>query len=50
MAREYTNKLLEMVAEGVVDKDFVIMACLRWMSEDDVRGMMDAEEIVEEIV
>lgn len=42
MIRIYTNKLLEMVEGGLIDKDLVIMACLKWMSEDDVKGMMHA--------
>lgn len=46
--REYTNKLLEMVEEGLLDKDMVIMACMKWMSEDDVKGMMEANEMIEE--
>jgi hypothetical protein len=46
MAREYTNKLLEMVEEGLLDKDMVIMACVKFMSEDDVRDMMEANEFI----
>ena len=46
--REYTNKLLEMVEEGLLDKDMVIMACMKYMSEDDVRGMMEANEMIDE--
>jgi hypothetical protein len=46
MAREYTNKLLEMVDEGLLDKDMVIMACVKFMSEDDVRDMMEANEFI----
>jgi hypothetical protein len=46
--REYTNKLLEMVEEGLLDKDMVIMACVKYMSEDDVKGMMEANEMIEE--
>ena len=46
--REYTNKLLEMVEEGLLDKDMVIMACVKYMSEDDVRGMMEANEMIDE--
>lgn len=46
--REYTNKLLEMVEEGLLDKDMVIMACMKYMSEDDVKGMMEANEMIEE--
>lgn len=46
MAREYTNKLLEMVDEGLLDKDTVIMACLKYMSESDVQDMMEANEFI----
>lgn len=48
MSREFTNKLLEMVEEGLLDKDMVIMSCVKYMSEDDVRDMMFANEMVEE--
>ena len=48
MTREYTNKLLEMLDEGILDKDVVITACLNYMSEYDVRGMMEANEFIEE--
>lgn len=46
MSREYTNKLLEMVDEGLLNKDTVIMACVKYMSEDDVRDMMEANEFI----
>lgn len=36
MTRKATNKLLEMVEEGVLDRDTVILACVNYMSEDDV--------------
>ncbi len=45
MTREATNKVLEMVEEGLLDRDTVIMACLKYMSEDDVRDMAHANEI-----
>jgi len=48
MSREYTNKLLEMVDEGLLDRDSVIMACVKYMSEDEVRDMMHANEFIEE--
>jgi hypothetical protein len=44
--REYTNKLLEMVEEGLLDKDMVIMACVKYMSERDVKDMMEANEML----
>ena len=39
MTREATNKLLEMIEDGILDKDTVIMACVKYMSEDDVADM-----------
>lgn len=44
MARKYTNELLEMIENGLLDKDTVIMACVKYMSEDDVKDMMDCNE------
>jgi len=44
MSREYTCKLLEMVEHGLLDRDNVIMACVKYMSEDDVKDMMHANE------
>ncbi len=48
MVREFTNRLLEMVEDGLLDRDTVIMACVKYMSEDDVRDMMFANEFVED--
>jgi hypothetical protein len=42
--REATNKILEMVDDGILDKDMVIMACLKYMSEDDVADMAHCNE------
>ena len=46
--REATNKILEMVEEGVLDRDTVIMAALKYMSEDDVADMAHANEFFDE--
>jgi hypothetical protein len=46
MSREYTTKLLEMVEEGILDRDMVIMACVKYMSEDDVKDMMHCNEMI----
>lgn len=46
MTREYTTKLLEMVEEGLLDRDTVIMACVKYMSEDDVKDMMHCNEFL----
>jgi len=47
MSREATNKLLELIEDGILDKDSVIMACVKYMSEDDVRDMMEINEFIE---
>ena len=50
MSRKVTNQVLEMVDEGILDKDIVILACLQYMSEDEVadmahiNGFLDNEE------
>jgi hypothetical protein len=44
MTREATNKILELVEEGILDRDTVIMACLKYMSEDDVADMAHAND------
>jgi hypothetical protein len=44
MPREATEKLLEMVEEGLLDRDTVIMACVKYMSEDDVADMCHINE------
>ncbi len=42
--RDATNRILELVEEGLLDRDTVIMACLKYMSEDDVADMAHANE------
>lgn len=47
MARDFTNKLLEDIDNGILDRDTVIMACVKYMSEDDVQDMMECNEFVD---
>jgi hypothetical protein len=42
--RKETSRLLELVADGLLDKDTVILACVKYMSESDVEDMMDCNE------
>ena len=42
--REVTNKILEAIEDGILNRDMVIMACLKYMSEDEVADMADANE------
>lgn len=39
--RIYTNKLLEMVEEGILSHKSVMKECLNFMSEDDVKLMYE---------
>jgi len=48
MARAFTNQLLEMIDEGLLSEEAVLNACLSWMSEDDVREMMFANDFTED--
>ena len=43
--REATNRVLELVEEGMVDRDYLITACLKYMSEDEVADMARSNEI-----
>ena len=44
MTRQATDKILEMVEQGILDKDTVIMSCLKYMAEDDVADMAHSNE------
>ena len=44
--RDATNKILEMIEDGMLDRDEVIMACLKYMSEDDVADMAHVNEFI----
>ena len=41
--RKATNKILEMIKEGTLDKDVLITACLEYMSEKEVADMAHTE-------
>ena len=43
--RDATCKILEMVDDGLLDAKMVAMACLGYMSEDDVKDMARANDI-----
>ena len=45
MAREYTNKILDMLEEGMFDKNMLIRDLLSWTSEDSVKAFYYAYEL-----
>jgi hypothetical protein len=46
--RKATNKIIEMVDEGLLNPRDVLLMALKWMSEDDVKEMAEANELFEE--
>lgn len=44
---DYRDKAIDMVEDGLVAKDHMILMCLKWMSNDDVAEMLDANELSE---
>lgn len=48
MVREATKKVLEMIEEGILNNDDVILACLNYMSDSDVQAMAEANEFLYE--
>lgn len=46
MARKITNKILELVDDGVLDARTALLAALCYMSEDDVADMARCNELV----
>ena len=45
-ARQYTEQLLDMIDEGILDKDHVIQCFTSYLSDADVKDMMFAEELI----
>jgi len=46
MTREVTEQILEDIENGILDRDTVIMSCLKYMSEDDVADMAHINELL----
>ena len=45
--RQFTNIACDLIDDGVLSKDLLIQCCLKYMSEDDVRDMLECNEIIE---
>jgi hypothetical protein len=46
--RQYTKQLLEMIESGLISESTVVNACLSYMSEEDVKDMMECNEFIED--
>lgn len=42
--RQNTNKLIDWIDQGLITKEMVADAALSYMSEDDVTGLIDAND------
>lgn len=47
-ARKYTNKLFEMLEQGIIDPIKVTEMCLAYMSEDEVKDMCWSNDLFQE--
>tara|TARA_Y100000814_G_C12326380_1_gene399940 strand:+ start:208 stop:363 length:156 start_codon:yes stop_codon:yes gene_type:complete len=47
MSREYTNRLLEMIDEDLLDARQVVLMCVKYMSEDEVADMIRFNDLSE---
>jgi hypothetical protein len=47
MTRKTTTQILELIDDGILNKDTVIMACLNYMSEDDVKDMAHCNDLID---
>ena len=47
-AREFTNRLWDLIEEGSLPKTLVIEACLTYMSEDEVKDMCEKNDLLTE--
>ena len=47
MYRDWRDDALEMVEEGRVTADHLLLCCLKYMSNDDVYDMLDCNELTE---
>lgn len=45
--REYTTILLQAIDDGIVEAKDVVLMAMKYMSEDEVHDMMDANELTE---
>lgn len=48
MTRKFTNAILTLIDEGVLNPENVLQACLTYMSEDEVRDMVLVNDLIDE--
>ena len=46
MSRKFTNQILDDIENGLLNAEDVLLACLRYMSEDQVRDMALRNDLI----
>lgn len=44
---DYRDRLIEMVEDGILDPMMAVTMCAKWMTNDEVGEMLDANELSE---
>ena len=44
-AMDYRDQLIELVEDGMLDPMMAVTMCVKWMSNDEVGEMLDANEL-----
>lgn len=48
--RETTNKIIQAIQDGTLDTEMVLLSCLHFMSEKDVKMMAKMEMLFDEMI
>ena len=47
---DYRDRLIELVEDGMLDPMMAVTMCAKWMSNDEVGEMLDANELSDRFV
>ena len=45
---DYRQRAMNLVDDGVIDCRMALLTCLRYMSQDDIKDMLIANELIDE--
>jgi hypothetical protein len=48
MTREYTDRLYEMLQDGLIDAESLVQDLLSWLSEDEVKEFAERNDYITE--
>lgn len=47
VTRQYTNKLIELINDGLLDPNTIVSMCVNYMSEQEVKDMVHTNDLEE---